>query len=57
VKLLAIEQVFGTLVIVIEHLYVAHMFPEQTFRVKDRCFGGAVGFHRRCHTPTTGCMR
>jgi hypothetical protein len=41
---------------VIEHLYVAHMFPEQTFRVKDRCFGGAVGFHRRCHTPTTGCM-
>jgi len=41
---------------VIEHLYVAHMFPEQTFHVKDRCSGGAIGFHRSCHTPATGCM-
>jgi len=41
------EQVFDTLSLVIEHLYVESMFVERTFRVKYPSTEG-------CHTPSTG---
>ena len=44
------EQMFDTLITVIEHLYAEYMFPEQTFHVKDPMPVSGPA----CHTRSSG---